>query len=108
MARSPQARDWPKGTVEDWVSEGLEVARQARTSFPARGSSSAAAVELGRDYQEANLPLAARRLAQSGVRLSEVLNEALDPAATKSIPAPHFRKDRMPGRQPVPVATGAR
>ena len=107
MARSPQARDWPKGTVEDWVSEGLEVARHAY-QIPGSRQFVRSGTRLGRDYQEANLPLAARRLAQSGVRLSEVLNEALDPAATKSIPAPHFRKDKMPGRQPAPVAAGAR
>jgi hypothetical protein len=107
MARSPQARDWPGGTVEDWVNESLEVARQAYV-LPGSRQFVRSGARLGRDYEEANLPHAARRLAQAGVRLSEVLNEALDPAASKSIPEPHFRKDRIPGRQPAPVASGAR
>jgi hypothetical protein len=107
MARSPQAHDWPKGTVEDWVNESLEVARRAYV-LPGSRQFVRSGARLGRDYEETNLPLAARRLAQAGVRLSEVLNEALDPAASKSIPAPHFRKDRIPGRPPAPVAAGAR
>jgi hypothetical protein len=107
LARSPQARDWPKGTVEDWVNEGLEVARRAYL-IPGSRQFVRSGARLGRDYEEANLPVAARRLAQAGVRLSEVLNEALDPAPGKSIPAPHFRKDRAPVRQPAPVGSGAR
>ena len=34
--------------------------------------------EVGRDYMEANLPLAVERVAQSGVRLAATLNELLD------------------------------
>src|SRR5262249_8346903 len=107
MARSPGAREWPRGTVEDWVNESLEVARRAYV-LPGSRQFARSGATLGRDYEEATLPLAARRLAQAGVRLSKVLNEALDPSANRSVPAPHFRNDRMPGRQPVPAAAGAR
>jgi nuclease S1 len=76
LARQPQARDWPKGHVEDWVNESLEVARQAYR-LPGSKEFLRSGMRIGRDYEEANLPLAVKRLAQAGVRLSEVLNEAL-------------------------------
>ena len=49
-------------------------------------------MRLGREYEDANLPLAVKRLSQAGMRLSEVLNECLSPEAKKAIPAPHFPK----------------
>jgi hypothetical protein len=107
LAREPQARDWPKGQIEDWVNESLEVARQAY-HLPGSREYLRSGMRLGRDYQEANLPLALQRLSQAGVRLSDVLNDALDPIAKKAIPAPHFRRERQPSSAPVPLATGAR
>jgi nuclease S1 len=77
LAREPQARDWPKGTVEDWVNESLEAARQAYR-VPGTREFLRSGMRLGRDYEDANLPLARKRLAQAGVRLSEVLNESLN------------------------------
>lgn len=103
VARSPRARDWPRGTVEDWINEGLEAARQAY-QFPGSRQMIRTGARLGRDYEEANLPIATRRLAQAGVRLSEVLNEALDPPAKTLIPPPHFRRDRTP----APATAGVR
>ena len=45
LARKPEARDWTRGDIEDWVNESLEAARQAyripgsKTCFaPACGS----------------------------------------------------------------------
>jgi hypothetical protein len=76
LAREPQARDWPGGAVEDWVNESLEAARQAYR-VPGTREFVRSGMRLGHDYEEANLPLARKRLAQAGVRLSEVLNEAL-------------------------------
>ena len=105
MARSPQARDWPKGTVEDWVNEGLEVARHAY-QIPGSRQFVRSGARLGRDYEEANLPLAARRLAQSGVRLSEVLNEALDPPRTSRSPLPISARTGCPGASRRPRRRG--
>jgi nuclease S1 len=76
LAREPRSRDWPEGTVEDWVNESLEAARQAYR-VPGTRELLRSGMRLGRDYEEANLPLARKRLAQAGVRLSQVLNEAL-------------------------------
>ena len=53
-------------------------------------------MRLGREYEDANLPLAVKRLSQAGVRLSEVLNECLSPEPKKAIPAPHFPKQSSP------------
>jgi hypothetical protein len=76
LAREPQARDWPGGTVEHWINESLEAARQAYRIPGTRGFVRSG-MRLGREYEDANLPLARKRLAQAGVRLSEVLNELL-------------------------------
>jgi hypothetical protein len=76
LAREPRARDWPPGTVEDWVNESLEAARQAYR-IPGSREFVRSGMKLRPDYEDANLPLARKRLAQAGVRLSQVLNEAL-------------------------------
>jgi hypothetical protein len=65
-------------------------------------------MRIGREYEDANSPLAVKRLSQAGMRLSEVLNECLSPEEEKSIPAPHFRKDQQPARLPAPPAPGIR
>src|SRR5262249_48004795 len=76
LARKPEVAGWLRTDVEDWINESLEGARQA---YRVPGSSEflRSGMRLGRDYQEANLPLAVKRLAQAGMRLSDVLNESL-------------------------------
>lgn len=61
-------------------------------------------MRLGREYEDANLPLAVRRLSQAGMRLSEVLNDCLSPEHKKTLPAPHFRKEQEPALLPAPPA----
>lgn len=107
LARSPEARDWTRGRVEDWVNESLEAARQAYR-IPGSKEFLRSGMRIGREYEDANLPLAVKRLSQAGVRLSEVLNGCLSPEEKKSIPAPHFRKDQQPARLPAPPAPGIR
>jgi hypothetical protein len=63
------------GTVEDWATESLIAARQAYQD-PATGRRIKPGAKLGDAYQEANLPMARRRLYQAGARLAWVLNEA--------------------------------
>ena len=87
LARRPEAREWTKGRVEDWVDESLEAARQAYR-IPGSKEFLRSGMRLGREYEDANLPLAVKRLSQAGVRLSEVLNECLAPEPKKAIPAP--------------------
>jgi hypothetical protein len=107
LARRPEARDWTKGRVEDWVDESLEAARQAYR-IPGSKEFLRTGMRLGRDYQETNLPLAVKRLSQAGIRLSEVLNECLSPEPKKVIPAPHFPKQNQPAPTPAPPAPGIR
>jgi len=76
VARRPEARDWTKGSAEDWANESLEAARQAY-AVPGSRNQLQPGARLGREYQEANLPLAVERLAKAGLRLSEVLNHDL-------------------------------
>ena len=109
LARKPESRDWTKGQVEDWVDESLEAARQAY-HIPGTNRPIRSGARLGKDYEDANLPVAVRRLSQSGVRLSEVLNACFAPAGKSAIPAPHFRKERQPApaKLPAPPAPGIR
>jgi hypothetical protein len=76
LARKPEAADWTRGHVEDWVDESHEGARQAYR-IPRSKEFLRSGMQIGLDYEEANLPLAVKRLAQAGIRLSKVLNECL-------------------------------
>ena len=77
MAERPEARAWPHGRVEDWADESLQIGRRAYL-IPGTNRTLRPGDEVGRDYMEANLPLAVERIAQSGVRLAAMLNEILD------------------------------
>jgi nuclease S1 len=102
-ARRPDAKDWARGRIEDWVDESLEAARQAYR-IPGSSELLRSGMRIGRAYQDANLALAVQRLAQSGYRLSEVLNDCLAPGSQGAIPAPHLRNRN----EPAPPAPGVR
>jgi len=65
---------WAGGAVEDWATESL---RAARGAYQATGLDRELkrGEKLGDAYQDANLPVARKRLAQSGARLASLLNE---------------------------------
>jgi len=77
MADRPEARGWPRGRIGDWADESLQIGRRAYL-IPGTSRTLRPGDEIGRDYMEANLPLAVERVAQSGVRLAAMLNELLD------------------------------
>jgi hypothetical protein len=60
------------------ATESLLAARQAYQD-PATGQWIKAGTKLADVYQDANLPVAKRRLYQTGVRPAWMLNEALGP-----------------------------
>jgi hypothetical protein len=64
-----------KGTVEEWATESLLVARQAY-QVPETGKRLKPGQKLADAYLEANLPVVRRWLYQAGVRLAWVLNGA--------------------------------
>jgi len=66
---------WMKGAVEDWATESLLAAREAYQD-PTTGQRIKSGVKLGDQYQDKNLPVVRRRLAQAALRLAWVLNEA--------------------------------
>jgi nuclease S1 len=66
---------WQQGTPEDWATESLLAPRDAYQD-PTTGNRIKSGVKLGVQYQDKNLPVARRRLAQAGLRLAWVLNEA--------------------------------
>jgi nuclease S1 len=66
---------WMSGSVEDWATESLLLARVAH-QIPGTGAPIMSGQELGDPYHRANLPAVRQRLAQAGVRLAWVLNEA--------------------------------
>ncbi|APW59257.1 S1/P1 nuclease [Paludisphaera borealis] len=99
LARRPEAQDWIKGNVEDWVDESLEAARQAYR-VPGSREYLRTGMRIGKEYQDLNLPLATRRLAQAGLRLSDVLNSAASekPFAEKPTAKPAREKVPVPAR----------
>ena len=64
---------WESGSVEDWATESLLVARRAYVD-PYTKSALRSGNKLGLPYLETNLPSALERVAQSGVRLAAMLN----------------------------------
>jgi hypothetical protein len=66
---------WQQGTPEDWATESLLAAREAYQD-PTTGRRIKSGVKLGDQYQDKNLPVVRQRLAQAGLRLAWVLNEA--------------------------------
>jgi hypothetical protein len=105
LARRPEARQWTTSRVEDWVDESLEAARQAYR-IPGSSELLRSGSRIGPDYEAANLPLAVRRLAQSGFRLADVLNNCLSPEPNKRIPSPHFQRQSQPASVPAPPGPG--
>jgi hypothetical protein len=76
LTHGPESGLWLKGRIEDWADESLEVGRRAYRN-PRTNASLRTGDSIGRDYEQANLPLAVDRLARSGVRLAFLLNEIL-------------------------------
>ena len=77
LADRPESRGWRAGRIEDWADESLELGRRAYR-VPGTDRTLRNGDEIGRAYEQANLPAALDRLAQSGVRLASLLNEILD------------------------------
>ncbi|MDE2104701.1 MAG: S1/P1 nuclease [Patescibacteria group bacterium] len=67
---------WSKGTVEDWATESLKAAKVAY-KVPGADRLVERGEKLGGEYFEANIGTVRERLAQGGIRLARVLNEAL-------------------------------
>ena len=71
---TPELADaWSRGGPADWATESLDAAKVAYKN-PVDGSALKKGAKLDQAYQDANLPTAERRLAQSGVRLAWILN----------------------------------
>ena len=73
LANAASSVAWEAGTVDDWATESLLMARQAYIQ-PYDKSQLKRGSKLGPPYQEACLPLALERVSQSGVRLAAILN----------------------------------
>jgi nuclease S1 len=67
------ADSWSKGGPPDWANESLDIARGAYL-FPPANTELKKGAKLYQPYQDANLPLAERRVTQAGVRLAWILN----------------------------------
>ena len=71
---TPELTDsWSKGDPTDWATESLKIAGGAYLDRPSNLALKKGA-KLGQPYEDANLPLAERRLEQAGVRLAWILN----------------------------------
>jgi nuclease S1 len=78
LAGGGEAAGWVSGTVEDWAGESLGAARVAYRE-PGSDRELKRGAKLGESYQSVNLPVANKRLAQSAVRLADVLNGIFAP-----------------------------
>ena len=76
MFATPDRRDkWSENKgVEDWANESLQLAKQAYTD-PATGKMIQNGQRLGADYERWAIDKVEERLAQSGVRLADILND---------------------------------
>ena len=71
---TPELADsWSKGGPPDWANESLDMARLAYLN-PLDKAELKKGAKLGQAYQDANLPIAERRVTQAGVRLAWILN----------------------------------
>ena len=77
LAGSAESTGWSAGTVESWADESLEAARRAYFQ-PDADLALKNGAKLGEAYQVIHLPVARKRVAQSGIRLAKVLNEAFE------------------------------
>ncbi len=73
-AITPELADsWSQGTPAEWATESLDIARGAYVN-PDDNKELKNGAKLGQAYQDANLPLAERRIEMAGVRLAWILN----------------------------------
>jgi hypothetical protein len=68
------AAGWSKGTLEDWATESLQVAKEAYC-LPGAKSVMKAGTKLGDDYCRFALPIIQKQLAKAGIRVAWTLNE---------------------------------
>jgi hypothetical protein len=73
-----QLKQWVVGGVEAWANESLNLARQAYC-VPGTHSMLKPGTVLGQEYFDFALPMVKRRLAQSAIRLTAMLNDIFTP-----------------------------
>jgi len=66
--------EWTKGTMEDWATETLQVAKEAYC-LPGTTMVMKSGTKLGDEYFRFALPIIQRQLAKAGVRTARTLNE---------------------------------
>lgn len=74
-----QQQEWQRGTPEDWCGESVRHARDYAYRYGAWLPSRQAYLA-NREYEDAARDITRVRLQQAGVRIAQVLNEALAPA----------------------------
>jgi hypothetical protein len=85
LATPDHVQKWTKGNPEDWADESLSAARQAYC-LPGTHSLLRPGAKLDELYFELELPVATKRLAQAGVRLSAMLNEIFASSPVSPVP----------------------
>lgn len=75
LATPENLRKWSSGTIDDWAEESFQASKHHAYVDPSTGKRLAPGSKLGEAYQNANLPIAETRLAESGARIAWVLNE---------------------------------
>ena len=99
LAKGPGVSEWPKGRTEDWANESLDVGRNAYR-IPGSERTLRSGDSIGLDYEIANVPRAADRLARSGVRLAAMLEDVLKDGELRGGPV----RAKASQRSAVPAA----
>ena len=88
-----------EGCTEDWATESLDVGRGAYR-IPGSERTLRSGDSIGLDYEIANVPRAADRLARSGVRLAAILEEVFKDGELRGDPV----RAKPSQRSAVPAA----
>jgi hypothetical protein len=68
------AKEWSKGTVDDWADESLQIAKLAYLQGPTDTKPMASGATLGEPYLKRAEPLLKEQMARASVRLANELN----------------------------------
>jgi hypothetical protein len=98
LAKGPGVRQWLNGRSEDWANESLKVGRNAYR-IPGSERTLRSGDSIGLEYEIANVPQAADRLARSAVRLAALLDEVFKEGELKANPL----RPNQPQRSTVPA-----
>jgi nuclease S1 len=74
LAKPKMVAEWSRGTIEDWATESLQIAKEAYC-LPGTKTVMKSGTKLGDAYCWFALPIIQKQLAKAGIRVAWTLNE---------------------------------